>query len=166
MPGVRRGEMEVVRKDEHKMQHGGRKGGKILAGDRDITPLVDTHERVVAQAAYGPLKIAEEIIGLLNTAIPRGDDPGDERRRRNLRRDVAELANPFDNEGFRGQLFKWVDEFSKMTGSNAIAVEQILDLIDTDMAHQRLPNARAKITDLSLYFMEQTRGFLKREYPW
>jgi hypothetical protein len=121
----------------------------------------------VAQEAYMPLKIAEEIIGLLNTAIPRGyEDADQDRRRRNLRKDVAEIENPFDNDKFRDQLLKWVDEFSRMTGSNAIAAQQILDLIDTDLAQRRLPNARAKIADLSLYFMDQTKNYMKREYPW
>jgi hypothetical protein len=71
--------------------------------------LVNLGERRVAQEAYHPLKMAIEIIGLLNTAIPRGLP---------------------------------------------------------DMAQRRLPNARAKITDLSLYFMDQTKNFMKRKYPW
>jgi len=145
----------------------GRKGGKIMAGDRDITPLVDMHERVVAQEAYNPLKMAIEIIGLLNTAIPRGYEEVDqERRRKNLRRDIAELENPFDSEDFRAQLERMTKEFSQLTDSNAVAASQIYDLIDTDIAHRRLPNARAKITDLSLYFMDQTKNFMKRQYPW
>jgi len=120
----------------------------------------------VAQEAYGALKIAEEIIGLLNTAIPRGLPDDTDRKRRSLRSDVAELENPFDNDSFVAQLKKYTEEFSRMTGSNAIAAFQIYDMIDTDMAHRRLPNARAKITDLSLYFMDQTRSYLKRQYPW
>ncbi len=128
--------------------------------------IVELSGREGMGEAYGALKIAEEIIGLLNTAIPRGLPDDNDRKRRNLRRDVAELENPFDSDAFVNQLKQFVDQFSKITGSNAIAVHQILDLIDTDMAHRRLPNARAKITDLSLYFMDQTRSFLKRQHPW
>ena len=122
----------------------------------------------VAQEAYNPLKMAIEIIGLLNTAIPRGyeDAAADNRRIRSLRRDIAELENPFDSEDFRARLEQMTKEFSRMTDSNAIAASQIYDLIDTDIAHHRLPNARAKITDLSLYFMDQTKNFMKRQYPW
>jgi len=135
-----------------------------MRDDQQLTRRVET---AVAQEAYEPLKMAIEIIGLLNTAIPRGyDDADQDRRRKNLRKDVAELENPFGSEDFRAQLERMTKEFSRMTGSNAIAASRIYDLIDTDIAHRRLPDARAKITDLSIYFMDQTKNFMKRQYPW
>jgi hypothetical protein len=126
-------------------------------GGAEIRTLHDT---------YGALKLAEEIIGLLNTAIPRGLPDDVDRRRKNLRRDVAELENPFDSDPFVDDLKKKTLAFCQATGANERAVYQIYDLIDTDMAHQRLPNARAKITDLSLFFMDQARGNIKRKHPW
>jgi hypothetical protein len=134
--------------------------------------VVDAHEATMGAElrtlhdTYGALKLAEEIIGLLNTAVPRGLPDDVDRRRKNLRRDVAELENPFDSDPFVDELKRKTLAFCQATGAREQAAYQIYDLIDTDMAHRRLPNARAKITDLSLFSMDQARGNIKRKHPW
>ena len=134
----------------------------------DQSKSLDQLERLVAQGAYGPLKIAGEIIGLLNTVIPRGQDEASrDRRRRSVRKDVAEIMNPFDSENFRDQITRLAKNFSDETGSNLNAQIRIFDLIDADIAQRReLSHVRAKIIDLSLFYMDQTRWYLKRQYPW
>ena len=126
-------------------------------------PIYSSDSRVidetrVAQEAYSPLKVAIEIVGMLNTAI---DEPQQVHGRKQ-----DQPPNPFDNERFYESIREQVAEFSKMTDSNAIAAGRILEFMDYDLAHYRYAEARKKVTDLSIYFMEMTKNYLKRKYPW
>ena len=128
-----------------------------------VRPIYSSDSRKIdeatgAQEAYGPLKTAINIIGMLNTAI---DEPAAVHKK-----DTIQPSNPFDNERFYESIREQVAEFSKMTDSNAIAAGRILELMDYDLTHYRYAEARKKVTDLSIYFMEMTKNHLKRKYPW
>ena len=123
----------------------------------DSKPL---DERRVAQEAYNPLKIAIEVVGLLNTAI---DEPVQFKKNTRGR---EQPPNPFDDDRFCSQIKRLTDEFARTTESSTEAVGHILNLIDYDVAHEDYAAARKKIADISIFFMDQTKNYMKRKYPW
>ena len=130
---------------------------------RQRRPIYSSDSRIidetgVAQEAYGLLKFAIDIIGMLNTAI-------DESQMTN-KKDVVQPSNPFDNIGFVDHLKRLITDFAMLTDSSQEVVNQLLNLMDADLAHGKYFEAQGRVTDLFLYFMNQTMKYFKRKYPW